>query len=343
MDQTTLTQTLRSLAADAPLHPSPSADARRRAARLRRRHRTVAAGLVAVAALGTFGTLGVVHLEAGHPAAESSGGAELQSLKQLADPSNPNHATTGSVAVPRISGGRYFVYWQGKHVCFLLHTVSECASVAPGAGVPLTLANVGQDATFASVAANVASVRVAHPDGTAVTTTPVAATGFPYRVVVAQGKVMSLRALDKAGKQIGDPVAGPDALKLQQVTAMAPCTQATFGTAVKDTAGTTCYQLAPVSMNIVPKSVDALDDATQGWLIQVALDDSDAAVFGRLTSRLATQGAPGNQLAIVLDGRVLSAPTIQEGINGGLFQITGGVDTAYTEQVADALAAQLRG
>ena len=48
-------------------------------------------------------------------------------------------------------------------------------------------------------------------------------------------------------------------------------------------------------------------------------------------------GPPLNQLAIVLNGAVVSAPAVQEPISGGVLQITG----SFTQEEAEALAASL--
>jgi len=68
------------------------------------------------------------------------------------------------------------------------------------------------------------------------------------------------------------------------------------------------------------------------WLIQFELNDEGAEVFGPFTA-----SRVGSPLAIVLDGVVLSAPTIQSQLTtGGV--ITGG----FTEDEAKQLALQLR-
>jgi hypothetical protein len=348
MDETTLTRTLRSLAAETPLHPAPSADVRRRASRLRRNRRTGAAGLAVIVGLGVLGTVEL------RPNTKSGGtlSPALSWVKELSDPQNPNHATTGYVGLSRQSGGQYLVYWQGRHLCFQtsaglgisLH--SECASVTPSKAAPMTVANIGSDAVFVSVAPDVALVEARHPDGSAEGLSPNSADGFPYRVVVAQGQVLSLRAMDSNDKQIGRTLAGPAAPQLRQVLGTVDCSdtnQTGFDLILPqlDTAKT-CFGLAPTAMTLLPKSAQAIEDATQGWTIQITLDDQDRSAFGQLTQRVTTQQQPRNQLAIVFDGKVLSAPVIQQSITGGQFQITGG-SKAFTADEARTLAAELAG
>jgi preprotein translocase subunit SecD len=347
MDETTLTRTLHQLAANPPLHPSPSADARRRAVRLRRRRRTAASGLVAVVALGVLGTL---QLRIGQEQASSAGRTPAW-LTSLTDPNNPNHATTGYLGLSRASGGQYLLYWQGKHLCFETQTApdlidSECASVTPSAAAPMTVANIGADAMFVSVAPDVAIVDVTRPDGTAEALSPYSAESFPFRVVVAQGKVMSLRAKDKHGKQMGVAVAGPEAPQIRRVVATFDCSdtsQTGFDLRLSVTdSPKACYGLAPVSMSFVPKSAQAVPGQSPGWLVEVTLDERDRIVFGRITQTVTAQVEPKNQLAIVLDGKLLSVVVIKQAILGGMFEITGGT-TGFDQQQAGHLASQMRG
>jgi hypothetical protein len=347
MDEATLTQTLRSIAADAPLHPAPSADARRRASRLRRNRRSGAAGLAVVVALALVGTVEL------RPTDKSNVASIAPSwVSQLTDPDNPNHSTTGYIGISRANGGEWIVYWQGGHLCFQttarpdIATHSECASVSPSKTAPMTVANIGSDAMFVSVAPGVALVEVRHPDGSGNGLSPNSADGFPYRVVVAQGQVVSLRAMDSNHKQIGPALAGSAAPQLRPVLGTFDCSDTSqtgfdlIAPQLDDPKS--CYGLAPIAMTFVPKSAQALDDPALGWTIQIRLDAQDQATLGQLTQRATTQPAPRNQLAIVFDGKVLSAPTIEAANTGGVLRIFRGA-TPFTEDQARTLAIDLGG
>ena len=98
------------------------------------------------------------------------------------------------------------------------------------------------------------------------------------------------------------------------------------------------YGLGP--SELPPGAVDqaiALEDSTGGWVVQVSLDAGASEAFAEVTRRVAALGPPLNQLAIVLNGAVVSAPAVQEPITGGVLQITG----SFTQQEAEALAASL--
>jgi preprotein translocase subunit SecD len=72
--------------------------------------------------------------------------------------------------------------------------------------------------------------------------------------------------------------------------------------------------------------------ANIGWAIEFQLTGEGAERFGRVTERLV-----GQQLAIIVDAEVISAPTIQEAITGGRGEITG----SFSEQEAKDLATNL--
>ena len=103
--------------------------------------------------------------------------------------------------------------------------------------------------------------------------------------------------------------------------------------------GTTKYKLGPVLV-----TGDAIKKATavfgsgsqtsvsQGWEIDFTLTSDGSTTFSDVTTRLV-----GKQLAIVVDNKVISAPTIQGAITTGSGRITG----SFTATRAKDLATQL--
>ena len=81
----------------------------------------------------------------------------------------------------------------------------------------------------------------------------------------------------------------------------------------------------------------ALQGTSGDWVVQVTLTDAAAATFEDVTTRVAGLGPPLNQLAIVLNGAVVSAPAVSEPIKGGTLQITGGFTQGDAEAFATAL------
>jgi hypothetical protein len=136
-----------------------------------------------------------------------------------------------------------------------------------------------------------------------------------------------------------EPVAKPPAsLRLQPVLDVKPppCT----GTDLLNTAGTTCFRLAEgTTVRQAMRAEAGVDSDTGQWLIQVTLSPADAAAFSELTSRLAVEPPPRNQLAVLIDGKIISAPVVEEPIPGGEVHISGGL----TRESATTLAQRLNG
>ncbi|MEV7776102.1 protein translocase subunit SecD [Kitasatospora sp. NPDC086791] len=77
-------------------------------------------------------------------------------------------------------------------------------------------------------------------------------------------------------------------------------------------------------------------DVQQGamWQVQLAFDDSGSKRFAEVTGKLAANSAPKNQFAIVLDGQVVSEPSVNGPIPGGRASISGN----FTQKTAEGLA-----
>ncbi|PPF33950.1 protein translocase subunit SecD [Rathayibacter sp. AY1A2] len=112
-----------------------------------------------------------------------------------------------------------------------------------------------------------------------------------------------------------------------------------------DDSGTVKYVLGPVEI-----TGEDISDASNGlmttssgastgtWAVNLSFDDQGTQAFGATTSRLvALQGAQ-NQFAIVLDGRVISAPSTNAAITDGNAQISG----SFTQESSKTLADQLK-
>jgi hypothetical protein len=128
-------------------------------------------------------------------------------------------------------------------------------------------------------------------------------------------------------------------LQLRQVTAVAPppCDSGMLGS----TKATECYQLAEESFNIV-RVKDIRSGVAEGspdFVVMLTLYPDDAKTFGELTARLAKEQEPRNQLAVVVDDKVVTAPVIMDAITGGEVQIVGN----FTQQSAADLVKQLTG
>jgi preprotein translocase subunit SecD len=107
-----------------------------------------------------------------------------------------------------------------------------------------------------------------------------------------------------------------------------------------DADGTVKYILGPVELD-----GSSIDDASFGlqqqnglWAVNLKFDTEGTEIFGEISQRLYGAEAPLNQFAFVLDGYVLSAPSMNAVILGGDPSITG----SFTQETAKVLADQLK-
>lgn len=107
-----------------------------------------------------------------------------------------------------------------------------------------------------------------------------------------------------------------------------------------DVDGTVKYILGPVELD-----GSSIDDATFGiqqnnglWAVNLSFDAEGTQTFGEISQRLYGAQAPLNQFAFVLDGYVLSAPSMNGVILDGKPSITG----SFTQETAKVLADQLK-
>ncbi|WP_330456718.1 protein translocase subunit SecD [Streptomyces sp. NBC_00820] len=101
------------------------------------------------------------------------------------------------------------------------------------------------------------------------------------------------------------------------------------------------YLLGPAAVDGTEvKKAQAVFDTqgAAGWQVQMSFTSSGAKKFGDVTAQLAQQAQSGqNQFGIVLDGNVVSAPSVSTAITGGQAEITG----RFTQQEAQSLSNML--
>jgi preprotein translocase subunit SecD len=73
------------------------------------------------------------------------------------------------------------------------------------------------------------------------------------------------------------------------------------------------------------------------WFVSLTFDGDGTRAFGAITSRVTSLPSPQNQVAIVLDGLVVSAPSIREAIPTGQAQITGSFSQVEAQDLANVL------
>jgi preprotein translocase subunit SecD len=112
---------------------------------------------------------------------------------------------------------------------------------------------------------------------------------------------------------------------------------------VPDQAGELCFQLGPESVGAeVIESADAETDQTGRWQVALVLTESGIDRFNQLAALCSppSEACATGQVAVVLDGEVLTAPMIQQA-NFVRDQIV--ISGEFTEDEADDIADVLDG
>jgi len=104
--------------------------------------------------------------------------------------------------------------------------------------------------------------------------------------------------------------------------------------------GTVKYLLGPavIQGTHVSNASAGVPQGQVAYQVNLSFDSVGTQQFGTATTKLYSQTSPMNQFAIVLDGKVISAPVVNEPITGGNAQITG----SFTADEAQNLARVLR-
>ena len=102
----------------------------------------------------------------------------------------------------------------------------------------------------------------------------------------------------------------------------------------------TKYILGPVELdgNDIADATNGQEQNTGRWAVNHVFNDQGTQKFGEISQRLYGKQAPYNQFAFVLDGQVLSAPSMNGVILDGRPSITG----SFTQESSKALADQLK-
>ncbi|MCT2588577.1 protein translocase subunit SecD [Streptomyces sp. N2-109] len=100
------------------------------------------------------------------------------------------------------------------------------------------------------------------------------------------------------------------------------------------------YVLGPVAVqgkNVSDANAVLDQQRGSGWLVQMSFDDTGSKAFGDVTGQLAQKQQPQNQFAIVLDGEVVSAPSVSERLVGDA-EISGDFNQQSAEDLANILS-----
>jgi preprotein translocase subunit SecD len=101
------------------------------------------------------------------------------------------------------------------------------------------------------------------------------------------------------------------------------------------------YLLGPAAVDgtEVDKAEAVFDSQnTAGWKVTMDFTSGGAEEFADITGKLAANQPPQNQFAIVLDGDVVSAPSVSRAIPGGNAEISGSFDQEEAQGLANMLS-----
>ncbi|GLJ78936.1 protein translocase subunit SecD [Microbacterium imperiale] len=106
-----------------------------------------------------------------------------------------------------------------------------------------------------------------------------------------------------------------------------------------DRTGTAKYILGPVELDgsAISDATNGLEQQTGRWAVNITFNREGTETFGKISQRLYGQQPPLNQFAFVLDGSVLSAPSMDAVILTGKPSITGSFDQDSSKILADQL------
>lgn len=129
-----------------------------------------------------------------------------------------------------------------------------------------------------------------------------------------------------------------DTLQFRKVLAVTSGT-CPAGTPDRLSSADSCYQLGD-GMTVSRVAGIALRPPGQdsaGYSVDISLQPDDASRLTTLTSAVAHEQPPRNQLAIVKKGRVGSAPSVLEPITGGKISLSGNLTRAEAQSYVDLL------
>ncbi|WP_053668293.1 protein translocase subunit SecD [Streptomyces sp. NRRL B-1140] len=101
------------------------------------------------------------------------------------------------------------------------------------------------------------------------------------------------------------------------------------------------YILGPAEVDgtDVDKAQAVLNTQTgAGWTVTMDFTDAGAKKFGDITGKLAQNQPPQNQFAIVLDGDVVSDPSVRQALTGGNAEISGNFNQQSAQELSNMLS-----
>lgn len=150
-----------------------------------------------------------------------------------------------------------------------------------------------------------------------------------FALLIAAGAVILLIA----SRPPSDPkVKGTLQLRKVLTRTDGACTGNTSPDTVASEKSDACYTLGEGMTITRVKSVDMRVESGNGWSVELDLRPEDTGRLSTLTGQLAREQSPRNALAMVSNGRVISAPEVQAPITSGKLVLSGNFSRAEAER-----------
>jgi hypothetical protein len=108
-----------------------------------------------------------------------------------------------------------------------------------------------------------------------------------------------------------------------------------------DSAARACFYLTGTGMTVTAlQSAQVVPSGTGGYQLDITLTGAQTGPFAALTLKVSGLPSPRDQVAIIIDGRVIDHPAVQSPIPGGNPQITGFATRAQAESLLASLRNQ---
>jgi preprotein translocase subunit SecD len=103
--------------------------------------------------------------------------------------------------------------------------------------------------------------------------------------------------------------------------------------------GTEKYLLGPtlIEGNQLSGAQAGVPQGQLSWVVNLSFNSAGSSAFEKATGVLATRSDPQNRFAIVLDGKVISAPSVKSAIAGGQAEISGSFNQQSATELANIL------
>jgi hypothetical protein len=141
-----------------------------------------------------------------------------------------------------------------------------------------------------------------------------------------------------ASQQNPAPVNLRSPIQFRQVAAISDASCPAGSGGLPGSAAPGCFYLTGTGMTLTTlRSVQVAPGSTGGYVLDISLTPAQTGPFAALTRQLSSLPSPRDQLAVIVDGRVIDHPAVEGAITGGEAQIAGFATRAQAENLLSYL------